>query len=155
MFVGAVGVGVLASGLWQTGFGTESGVRQSGITLGERIYDFGVGENGIVPRTAIGPAMMGGGCRACHGEDGRGGEVWLMMLGRIDVPDIRYDALAREHADESESPAEPISDPDIRRTIEDGVHPDGEELDVSMPRWSLSDTEFEALLDYLKELSER
>jgi mono/diheme cytochrome c family protein len=117
-------------------------------SLGARIYIYGVGEDGRpVRRTSIGPGMMGGGCVRCHGSDGTGG--YTRMMGGFETPDIRYSTLTSPHEDHDE---EGWSDRDIRRAIVEGVEPDGEELDPIMPRWRLSDAEFRALIDYLKEL---
>ncbi|GAB4275531.1 MAG: hypothetical protein Kow0056_05200 [Coriobacteriia bacterium] len=124
-------------------------------SLGERIYMDGIGEDGFIPRSAVGPGMMGGGCAVCHGTDGRGG-TFTMMMGRFEAPDIRYDVLTGEHAEEGEHAEHGgWSDEDIRRAIEDGIEPDGKRLDPFMPRWEMTDEEFDALLGYLKELSER
>ena len=149
--LGVLGLSLVAGGVFWTS--TETGdVRLSGTdsSLGARIYLDGVGEDGSIPRTAIGPGMMGGGCVVCHGIDGRGGR-FSMMMGTFTAPDVTYDALVGEHDDEGEHAA--WDDDDIRRAIEDGVEPDGETLSGLMPRWRLSDEEFEALLEYLKELS--
>jgi len=119
-------------------------------SLGEAIYLDGVGADGrTVPRTAIGPGMMGGGCVICHGIDGEGGRIG--MMGRaIEAPSITYEALTSEH----EHGESGWTDAEIRTAVEEGVEPDGEELDPFMPRWDFTDEEFDALLDYLKELSE-
>jgi mono/diheme cytochrome c family protein len=120
-------------------------------SLGARIYVDGVGENDRpIPRTSIGPGMMGGGCVRCHGSDGAGG--YARMMGGFEAPDIRYSTLTSPHEEHDE---EGWSDRDIRRAIVDGVEPDGEELDPVMPRWRLSDAELRALIDYLKELDRR
>lgn len=119
-------------------------------SLGARIYIDGLGESGTIPRTSIGPGMMGGGCVRCHGIDGTGGYVG--MMGGFEAPDIRYSTLTSPHEDHD---GDGWSDRDIRRAIVEGVEPDGEELDPIMPRWRLSDAEFRALTDYLKELDER
>jgi cytochrome c oxidase subunit 2 len=131
-------------------------VRLSGTdtSLGARIYLDGLGEDGAIPRTAVGPGMMGGGCATCHGLDGRGGR-FSMMMGIFEAPDITYDTLTGEHAEEgAHADDEEWSDDDIRRATVDGLKPDGDRLDPFMPRWKLSESEFDALLEYLKELSE-
>ena len=72
------------------------------------------------------------------------------MMWEFDAPDIRYDDLTSMHDDGDEA----WSDGDILRAIADGETPDGETLDALMPRWDLSEAEFDGLIDYLKELSE-
>ena len=153
---GALGLAFVASEAWLGIPLSDSQVRLSGTDtdLGARIYLDGIGEDVVVPRTAVGPGMMGGGCVTCHGIDGRGGE-FSMMMGAFQAPDITYEALTGAHEDEGHAEEEAWDDDDIRRAVEEGVKPDGDALDPLMPRWDFSDREFEALLDYLKELSER
>jgi mono/diheme cytochrome c family protein len=123
-------------------------------SLGERIYVLGTGEDGRpVPRNAVGRGMMRRmACATCHGIDGSGGTA-RMMMQMVVAPDIRYGSLTAPH-DEHGDGAASWTDDDIRRAVEEGVEPDGETLDPLMPRWRFTDAEFEALLDYLKELSE-
>jgi hypothetical protein len=153
LLVGAAGILFLST---RSPLLTPVGARLSGTdtSLGARIYLDGIGEQGIVPRTATGPGMMGGGCVTCHGIDGRGGS-FSMMMGSFRAPDVTYDTLTGQHAEEGEHADDAgWTDEDIRRAIEDGLEPDGDALDPFMPRWQLSDAEFDALLEYLKELSE-
>lgn len=123
------------------------------LSLGARIYLYGVGEGGNIPRSAIGPGMMGGGCAMCHGVDGKGG-TFSMMMGRFQAPDIRYDTLTSRHEEDGEA-HEPWTDREIRRSIVEGVEPDGKRLDIFMPRWQMTASELDAVLVYLKELSSR
>lgn len=119
-------------------------------TLGESIFLDGIGQDGReVPRS--GPGMMMGriGCADCHGADGRGRRV-RMMMGTLRSPDIRYDALTSEHEDGEAA----WRDEDIRQAVTEGVEPNGDELSRLMPRWNLSDEEFDALLEHLRELSQ-
>ncbi|MDI6901509.1 MAG: cytochrome c [Anaerosomatales bacterium] len=123
-------------------------------SLGEQVYFTGVGEDGLIPRTVpFGPGMMGGvSCASCHGDDGTGREFF--MMGRTwEAPDIRYDTLTSEHVEGGET-HEPWSDDDIARAVREGIEPDGEELDVLMPRWDMTDAEMDATIDHLEELSQ-
>ena len=103
---------------------------------------------------------MGGatGCAGCHGPDGRGGEV-QMMMARFTAPDIRYSTLtADEHgheesAGESEEEHPPYTDETIARAITQGINPAGEPLAWPMPRWSMSQQDLNDLLAYLKTLT--
>lgn len=89
-------------------------------------------------------------CVTCHGRDGRGGTVRLMM-NRVKVPDIRYSTLTSPHGEDDEQ--EPAwSDEDIKRAITTGVEPNGEELKSWMPRWEMSEGDLNDLLEYLKAL---
>lgn len=155
VLVGAVGLAVmfmLGNTAMLNGpiYANEDASGGSG-SLGERIYLTGIGADGAIPRTGGVGRMGSGGCITCHGEDGQGGEVGMMMRF-IDAPAITYEDLTGTH-DEHDSEAEaPWTDADIARVIRTGVEPDGDRLDPIMPRWEMSDREMDALIDYLKTL---
>jgi cytochrome c oxidase subunit II len=90
-------------------------------------------------------------CADCHGSDGRGGTV-RMMMSSFDAPDIRYSTLIEgEHEDaHGEHPA--YMDEDIKRAITEGIDPAGEELDWIMPRWEMTDEQLNDLIAYMKTL---
>ena len=127
-------------------------------TLGERIYYTGYGESGQIPRSMPGGRgrgagmMMGAACVDCHREDGRGGRLTMMMRQSIEVPDIRYSTLTSSHDENGET--EPgWTDSEIAEAIRTGVEPNGEQLRAPMPRWDMTDTEVDAVITYLEELS--
>ncbi|MCL7412177.1 MAG: cytochrome c [ANME-2 cluster archaeon] len=122
---------------------------------GERIYYTGYNDLGERIQTTLGPMwlyMHGGGCVDCHGTNGRGG-VPVMMSWEI-PPDITYDALtgehSAEHGEEEEHP--PYTNETIKIAIKDGLNPAGEPLEPTMPRWQMSDTDLNDVLEYLKTL---
>jgi cytochrome c oxidase subunit II len=43
-------------------------------------------------------------------------------------------------------------DEDIKRAVTEGIDPAGEELDWIMPRWEMTDEQFEDLLVFIKSL---
>jgi len=92
-------------------------------------------------------------CASCHGADGRGGRV-RMMMRVFEAPDIRYESLiSGEHGEgHGEEEAVPYTDEDIKRAITEGVEPDGESLEWPMPRWTMSDQDLDDLLEFLKTL---
>ena len=119
---------------------------------GERIYATGVSDRtGPIPR-GDGPMwirMMGGGCLACHGADGRGGQPVMM---RTAVPaDIRYRALITGAYEPGEQ-ATPYTDALIQRAVMEGLDADGKPLDRTMPRWQMTGADFADLLAYLRRL---
>lgn len=145
------------------GFGREF------ASNGERIY-FTATSNSGSPITFD---MMGGGmmgripmmdgsmaCVDCHGPDGRGGRV-QMMMATFTAPDIRWETLtAADHGHEEtednhggeEMEHPPYTEETIKRAITQGVDPAGEPLAWPMPRWHMSDQDLNDLIDYLKTL---
>lgn len=124
-------------------------------TNGERIYFTGTSRTGS-PITAEMPGMhrMAPGrlsCAGCHGQDGRGGTV-PMMMASYEAPDIRYHTLSEGDHDDAHADHPPYTDEDIKRAITQGVDPSGEPLAWVMPRWDMSEAQLEDLLDYLKTL---
>lgn len=86
-------------------------------------------------------------CANCHGTDGKGGRE-----GNMVISDITYGTLAKP------LPASPPSDRGraaytdalLARAITQGIDSSGQQLAALMPRWVLSESELEDLLEYLK-----
>jgi hypothetical protein len=169
VITGAAGIVFVAA---RTGTGPVASVgRSSGIAAtsvdgfasnGERVYFTGVGHAGPIPRASTGdrgfPGMGGRsgmmdalGCAGCHGSDGRGRTIG-MMGPAIEVPDIRFAALAGPH-EETSGTTPGWTEAQIADAIRRGVEPDGKRLDPPMPRWDMDDTDMRDLIGYLKELS--
>jgi len=120
---------------------------------GETIYFTGFNDQGErIPFTGGPPWLYrhGGGCAACHGSDGRGGQP-VMMLTEV-PPDIRYEHLIEEeeHGEGEEHP--PHTEELIKRAIVEGVDPAGDPLDPSMPRWIMGEADLGDLVEFLKSL---
>ena len=110
---------------------------------GQSIYNEGVGESGRLVYSK-GPEwlrMAKRGCAICHGDSGEGRTV-TAGAATGSAPPLTRDALAARGYSESA----------LRRAITEGVDPSGQAFDDYMPRWSLSESEFQALLDYLEQL---
>ncbi|NIW47939.1 MAG: c-type cytochrome [Gammaproteobacteria bacterium] len=124
---------------------------------GERIYFTGTSRTGppitfeMGGMNHMGPRRMA--CADCHGTDGRGGRVAMMMTS-IQAPDIRYHTLTEgEHDDDHGDEEHPAyTDETIQQAVTMGINPAGERLDWIMPRWDMTDEQFEDLLNYLKTL---
>ena len=125
---------------------------------GAQIYFTGTSQHGTRITADMGPGMgrMRGPrmtCASCHGPDGRGGDVQMMMRV-IEVPDIRYETLASEehggHEEEGEEGHPPYTEETIKRAITQGVDPGGEPLDWPMPRWSMSNADLNDLVDFMR-----
>lgn len=130
---------------------TNSDAGVDSMPLGERIYRTGYGADGAIPRTGGMGRMGSGGCVTCHGPDGQGGQVG-MMLNAIDAPAITYEALTSPHEEHDGESEAGWTDADIARALRTGLEPDGHELDSIMPRWDMNAREMDALIDYLKTL---
>jgi cytochrome c oxidase subunit II len=129
---------------------------------GERIYFTARSASGQPIRADVDrmQGMQRGGmaCVDCHGEDGRGGVVRIMMMERFEAPDIRYKTLAEEdHAQEGQEENDhdehpPYTDETLKRAITEGIDPAGEPLDWPMPRWQMDESDLDDLIAYLKTL---
>jgi len=94
-------------------------------------------------------------CVACHGSEGKGGKVEMMVSFK--APDIRYSVLAsKEHmhqeaeegqTHEMEHP--PYTNETLKRAITAGLDPAGIPLNQYMPRWKMSDDDLNDLLAFL------
>lgn len=122
---------------------------------GERVYFTSISGRGDQITYTGGPnfgGMMMGSyltCAACHGPEGRGG-VHQMHMTTMNAPDIRYSALSTMPEMQHSNTAYSLAD--FKLAVEDGQHPDGEELNTDMPRWSMSDADLQDLLAFLKTL---
>jgi len=117
---------------------------------GEQIYFTGTSSTGVITATG-GPfwfRMHGGGCVVCHGQAGRGGEVF-MMGDRFTAPNITYRTLTGEDGEEEHRP---YTDALIKRAITSGLNSEGERLSGNMPRWQMPDKELNDIIAYLKTL---
>lgn len=122
---------------------------------GERIY-FTATSNSGQPITAemAGMRMQHQGmmtCATCHGPEGRGGTV-TMMMGTFEAPDIRYSTLTEGEHDDAHAEHPPYTDELIKQAIIEGVDPAGEPLDWLMPRWRMAERDLNDLLNFLKTL---
>jgi mono/diheme cytochrome c family protein len=128
---------------------------------GERIYFTATSDSGDVIDYEGGPGggMMAGSlaCVSCHGPDGRGGRVTLMMR-TFDAPDITWPVLTAAHGAGAEHEADaemehpPYTEATLGRAITQGLDPAGKPLDPLMPRWRLSDRDLADLVAYLMTL---
>ncbi len=148
-------IGLLLAGcLWRgPGFFPMRRFRSNG----EQIYFTATSQRGtpITMDMGMGMGMMGGmmACVTCHGPDGRGGRVRMMMTTFV-APDIRYKTLTAERMEHDEAEAEhpPYTDETIKRAITQGVDPAGNPLDWPMPRWRMSEEDLNDLIEFLKTL---
>ena len=120
---------------------------------GERIYFTGTSASGM-PITYTGGnmhlRMMGGGCATCHGADREGAR--MMPEFWVEAPPLTREALFETHHEADGHGEHPAYDArSLRRAISRGVDPARERFDDIMPRWSMSDADWNDLLAYLQQ----
>lgn len=124
---------------------------------GERIFFTATSKNSPIA-IKEGPPMMKNavkGCAHCHGRDGKGGHS-LDATGTKGT-DIRYSTLALKYGgylsflEGKGMKIEGGVDTLIKRAITDGEGP-GYKLNISMPRWSMTDEDLNDIINYLKGL---
>lgn len=119
---------------------------------GERIYFTGTSESGNAI-TSIGAGMhqrmMGGACASCHGADRSGGRLMPQFWKK--APPLTRDALFEAHQEGSaHGDHETYTGDTLQRAVFRGVDPSGNRLDEAMPRWSMSESDWRDLLEYLR-----
>jgi hypothetical protein len=121
-------------------------------SLGERIYLTGADANGRpIPRSGgIGMMSEALGCADCHGRDGKGRTI-TMMMGRFTSLDIRWSTLTSP-TDPSGQPQTPFTEASFAHALRDGIDPEGVRLQAPMPLWNVTDAEVRALIGYLQTL---
>ncbi len=137
-------------------FGWEGSYNYS--SNGEMIY-FTAGSSSNEPITYSGSIRMMHSitCANCHGPDGKGGKV-NMMMSYFDVPDITWDNLTQaEHHEEDSDKDEheehpPYTEETLKSAITKGINPAGEPLDEEMPRWRMTESDLSDLVEFIKTL---
>jgi mono/diheme cytochrome c family protein len=150
---GLAGALLLASCSSPLGAGTNISYSSNG----ERIYFTATSSSGRTITSSGGIMMHQMACVNCHGPDGHGGRV-NMMMWTLDVPDITWHNLTGEAGhDEPEGGEEheehpPYTEESLKRAITRGIDPAGEPLDRAMPRWRMSQADLDDLVDFIKVL---
>ncbi len=126
---------------------TRGGGSSTFTSNGQRIYLTATSASGQAISYRGGPvaSMMGGGlaCVSCHQLDGHGGQVTIMMQ-TFQAANISWAALANEDP--------PYTDATVKRAITQGIDSGGSPLESPMPRWSMSASDLDDLVTYLKTL---
>lgn len=143
-----LGVGIVGLALLGTGPLAPRGWSGTPVADGELIYRTGTGADGRPIPFESGPPMLMS-CAACHGDRGQGGRARVMMR-TVEAPAITWPALTEARHAEGEAEHPPYTEATLRRAITQGVDPAAEPLDPLMPRWRLTDPEWEALVAFLR-----
>lgn len=148
-----MGPGMMGQWSMWPGYPAQKKNRKFGSN-GESIYYTAVNKQG----ERIGAEMMNMqmndtnfSCVDCHGENGRGRKV-EMMMGSFTAPDIRYSVLKEGHSGNENEDHEPYNDQTLARAIIKGIDPGGIPLNYPMPRWQMKSKDVKDLISYLKEL---
>jgi cytochrome c oxidase subunit 2 len=114
---------------------------------GERIFFTATSASGK-PISAQGFTMMQGriSCANCHGADGHGGEVSLMM-SRFEAANITWDVLTGPYEDHAA-----YNEKTLKDAISKAVDPNGKRLGSPMPVWQMADEDLNDLIAFLKTL---
>lgn len=122
---------------------------------GERIYFTATSASGRPISYQGGPTggmmMQRLACASCHGPQGHGGRV-TMMMQTFEAPNVTWPALTEEHHEAGEMEHPPYTEQTVKRAITQGLDPAGHPLDAVMPRWSMSEEDLDDLVSYLKTL---
>lgn len=134
------------------GDGGDAGVEAGGdpVALGQRVFDSGVGVDGLpIPHTAgVGMGMMNA-CASCHGLDGHGRQTMMFTAPNVTYANVT-DPSGMLEPDGTRGPR--YTDDLIRRAVVQGIGGDGVALDTTMPRWQLGEQDWGNLLAFLKTL---
>ena len=112
---------------------------------GERIYFTSTSKSGDPITYTGGVMMMRLACVNCHGLEGHGGTVRMIMYS-FDVPNITWPVLtsAEDHPAYIEN--------SLKKAITTGIDPAGNRLEAPMPVWQMSDSDLNNLLAFIKTL---
>ncbi len=140
---GVIGLGLLGSGLF------NPAPVSAEVARGEWIFRTGTDPDTGQPIPYAGGMGMVMGCAGCHGPDGRGLRTPMFIS-----PDITYrnltDPAGMVEPDGRRGPT--YTDELIRRAVTRGLDAEGKPLAWPMPRWRLTERQWQDLLAYLKAL---
>jgi len=143
-----IGMAACSDGMHSTT--TENFSDKSYSSDGERLYFTGKSESGRTITAAGGQHHMqthGGSCVTCHGAKREGGVRMMPWLWKI-APPLTTAALLGDHKDDGHAHDSYDAD-SLKKAITEGINPEGEELDGTMPRWEIQDKDLESLVQYL------
>ena len=119
---------------------------------GEQIYFTASSASGLAINARGGNMHMGmmsnSGCATCHGADRQGGR--LMPNFWKSAPPLTPEALFEGHEEDGHGDHGEYSDEALRRAITMGIDGGGKPLDQAMPQWSMSKSDLDDLIVFLK-----
>ncbi len=143
-----VAVGVVGLLLLGTGILSGATAASTPVARGQWFFQTGTDPSGQ-PIPYSGGMMMRASCAGCHGADGHGLRTMMVVSPNITYRNLT-DPAGFSEPDGTRGPT--YTDDQIRRAVTQGLDPESKPLDWPMPRWQLTDTEWNDLLTYLKTL---
>ncbi len=140
VIIGVVGLLLLSSSIL-----LGASVGSAPAARGQWIFQTGTDPSGQPIPYAGG--MMQASCASCHGADGHGLRTPMFVSPNITYRNLTDPAGFLE-PDGTRGPT--YTDDQIRRAVTQGIDPEGKALDWPMPRWQLTDAQWNDLLAYLK-----
>jgi cytochrome c oxidase subunit II len=115
------------------------------VSNGQKIYETSFSDSGKSISYVGGPGMMQGRlvCINCHGPEGHGGTVTIMMQ-RFEVPNITWNHLTQEDP--------PFTEETLKVAITQGIDQEGVALNTLMPRWKMVQQDLNDLVAFIKTL---
>lgn len=141
--VGLVGVALVGSGIVSLGAAATTPAER-----GAWIFRTGADPNGR-PIPSSGGMMMRASCAGCHGVDGHGLRTPMFVSPNVTYRNLT-DTAGMLEPDGTRGPT--YTDDLIRRAVTQGRDAESQSLVWPMPRWQLTDGEWNDLLAYLKTL---
>ncbi|MHB1128247.1 MAG: c-type cytochrome [Bacillota bacterium] len=145
--------GIMGPGMMGGGFALDRWNRQY-RSNGERIYFTSTDAKGQrISANMMGMEIegMNMSCVDCHGEDGAGRTV-QMMMGSFSAPDIRFGNTDRDRRVAAKDNKPEYTDSTLRRAIVEGIDPGRKQLAYPMPRWHINDRDVKDIINYLQTL---
>ena len=141
--IGIVGLALLNSRIIARGASNNTPAAR-----GEWIFQTGTDPSGQ-PIAYSGGMMMGAPCASCHGAEGHGLRTPMFISPNITYRNLTDPAGMLEP---DGSHGMKYTDDLIRRAVTQGIDAEGKPLAWPMPRWQLTDANWNDLLAYLKTL---
>ncbi|MHB1421055.1 MAG: c-type cytochrome [Bacillota bacterium] len=143
----------MGPGMMGGGFAPDRWNRQY-RSNGERIYFTSTDVKGQrISANMMGMEIVGMNmsCVDCHGEDGAGRTI-QMMMGSFSAPDIRFGNSDRDRSVAAKDNKPEYTVSTLRRAIVEGLDPGGKQLAYPMPRWHMNDRDVKDIINYLQTL---
>lgn len=141
-------IGIIGLTLFGSGIVPPAAAENTPAARGAWIFRTGAAPDGQ-PIPYSGSMMMRASCAGCHGVDGRGLRTPMFVSPNVTYRNLT-DLAGMLEPDGTRGPT--YTDDQIRRAVTQGTDAEGKPLDWPMPRWQLTDQEWNDLLAYMKML---